>query len=322
MRIVTPAGPPPTAATATPQFDIAAGTYLNPQTVNVTDATPGAAVNITFDGVIPVTGPTGYRGPIQVTGSVTINAIAAAPGFLPSPPASAAYTIATPPASLIATIAGSGVSGFSGAGGPATSAELGDPKGIALDSGGDVFIADSYNNVVWEAVAATGNIAIVAGTGTADYSGDNGPATAAQLNGPFGVATDAGGNLYIADTNNNVVRMVAANTGLITTVAGNGQQGTIPPYGDGGPAASANLSWPEDVAFDSSGNLYIADTSHGRVREVIASSGLISTVAGGGTSGQLGDGGQATSATLYRPVSIALDSASNLYIADQAAGRV
>jgi uncharacterized protein (TIGR03437 family) len=209
----------------------------------------------------------------------------------------------------INTIVGNGTLGFSGDNAAATSAELNRPTGVAVDASGNLYIADSLNNRIRLAKAG-GNISTFAGNGGYSYSGDGGPATSAQLNAPHGVAADTAGNFYIADSGNNVVRKVSAN-GTITTLAGNGTAGF---GGDGGAAASAQLSAPQGVAVDSAGNVYIADTGNSRVREV--SGGTITTVAGNGTAGFGGDGGAATGAKLYSPVGLALDAKGNLYIAD------
>jgi uncharacterized protein (TIGR03437 family) len=158
-------------------------------------------------------------------------------------------------------------------------------------------------------------ITTVAGNGTRGFSGDNGPATSAQLYGPCGVAVDAAGNLYIADTYNQRIRKVS--NGVITTVAGNGTYGFS---GDNGPATSAQLKNPWGIALDSAGNLYIADTSSQRIRKV--SNGVIATVAGNGTPGFSGDNGPATSAQLYGPTGVAVDSAGNVYIADYFNNRI
>ena len=163
----------------------------------------------------------------------------------------------------------------------------------------------------------TYTINTAAGTGARGYSGDGGPATSAQLNQPDGVAVDAAGNLYIADTNNNRIRKVAPG-GTISTVAGTGTSGYS---GDGGPATSAQLHYPSGVAVDSSGNLYIADSYNYRIRKV-APGGTISTLAGTGTQGYSGDGGPATSAKLDYPYGVAVDSSGNLYIADMRNYRV
>ena len=208
---------------------------------------------------------------------------------------------------LITTVAGTGVRGFSGDNGPATSVELGLPSGVAVDSAGNLFITDSYNNLVRK--VSNGVITTVAGNGTGGYSGDNGPATSAELEYPFGVGVDSAGNIYIADFFNNIIREVS--NGVITTLAGNGTQGFS---GDNGPATSAQLNRPYEVAADSAGNIYIVDTGNSRVRKV--SNGAITTVAGNGFVGYGGDNGPATSAELFYPQGIAVDSAGNIYIAD------
>ncbi len=211
---------------------------------------------------------------------------------------------------VITTVAGNGSWGYRGDGGPATSAELDAPGGIALDADGDLFIADTNNNCVREVTASTQVIATFAG----DRPGDNDPATAVALNGPDGVAADASGDLFIADTGNNCIREVNAATGLVTTVAGSGFPGHS---GDGGPATAAELHYPGGIAVDASGDLFIADTYNNCVREVNASTGDITTVAGNGVAGYSGDGGQATNAELDRPCSLAVDADGNLFIADE-----
>jgi NHL repeat len=172
----------------------------------------------------------------------------------------------------IITVAGNGTVAYSGDNGPATSAGLAQPFGAIVDSTGTLYIADTYNQVIRK-VDTSGIVTTVAGTftpggpngtGVGGYSGDNGPATSAQLNGPSGMAMDSAGNLYIADQNNHAIRKVDAN-GFITTVAGNGTQGYS---GDGYPATSAQLNHPARVAVDRVGNLYIADTLNNRIRKV------------------------------------------------------
>jgi uncharacterized protein (TIGR03437 family) len=219
-------------------------------------------------------------------------------------------------AGIITTVAGNGAEGYSGDGGPATSAQLFYPSGVALDASGNLYIADQNNNRIRK-VSATGIITTVAGNGAEGYSGDGGSATSAQLNVPFGVAVDASGNIYIADSNNNRIRKVSA-TGIITTVAGNGAQGYS---GDGGSATSAQLNFPYGVAVDASGNLYIADKFNERVRRVSAT-GIITTVAGNGAQGYSGDGGLATSSQLNTPIGVAVDASGNLYIADEINERI
>jgi sugar lactone lactonase YvrE len=229
---------------------------------------------------------------------------------------------------VITTVAGNGTLGYSGDGGQATAAELCLPNGVALDSVGNLYIADWYNNRIRKVTVSTGIITTVAGIGPTNigggYSGDGGLATSAELDLPTNLTFDSAGNLYIADSNNHRIRKVNASTGVIATVAGNGTPGYS---GDGGPATSAELNYPSDMTFDSAGNLYIADAQNERIREVNASTGVITTVAGNGTSnpgpnglpvgGYAGDGGSATSAELSIPYGVALDGAGNLYIADE-----
>jgi sugar lactone lactonase YvrE len=214
------------------------------------------------------------------------------------------------PDGTISTVAGNGAMGYSGDGGPATSAKLAAPYGVVADAAGDLYIADHLNNVIRK-VSPDGTITTAAGTGPHGYSGDGGPATNALLNQPGGVAVDAAGNFYVADLGHNAIRKVWAN-GVITTVAGTGEPGDS---GDGGPATSALLNQPQGVARDAAGNLFIADNGNYRVRKVNPN-GVISTVAGNGTQGYSGDSGPATSAQLVGPRSVALDAAGNLYIVD------
>jgi uncharacterized protein (TIGR03437 family) len=211
---------------------------------------------------------------------------------------------------VITTAAGNGTRGFSGHGGPATSAQLAYPQGVAVDSGGILYIADTSNSSIRK--VANGVITTVAGNGTFGFSGDNGPATSAQLNGPSGVAVDSAGNLYMGDLGNTRIRKVS--NGVITTVAGGGSS-----LGDNGPATSAQFT-PSGLAVDSAGNLYIADWQNNRIRKV--SNGVIATVAGNGTQGFSGDNGPATSAQLNYPAGVAVDSAGNLYIADEVNNRI
>ncbi len=215
---------------------------------------------------------------------------------------------------VITTMAGNGAISYAGDGYAATSAQLNFPSGVAVDAAGNLYIADVENNRIRKVTAATGVITTVVGKGTAGYSGDGDSATSALLNRPIEVAVDAVGNLYIADEGNNRIRKVNATTGVITTVAGNGIGGYS---GDGGPATSAQLSYPYGVAIDAAGNLYIADSFNNRIRKVTAATGVITTVAGNGTESYSGDGGAATSAQLDNPTGVAVDAAGNLYVADQ-----
>jgi len=220
---------------------------------------------------------------------------------------------------IITTVAGNGVPGSSGDGGEATAAELNIPSGVAVDAQGDLFIADTGSARVREVNASTGIITTVAGNGTFGSSGDGGLATAAELNLPFGVAVDAQGDLFIADTGSARIREVNASTGIITTVAGNGTRGFS---GDGGKATTAQLDAPSGVAVDAQGDLFIADQNNARVREVDASTGIITTVAGNGTLGFSGDDGPAIDAQLVNPTAVAVDAQGNLFIADQNNDRV
>jgi hypothetical protein len=216
---------------------------------------------------------------------------------------------------IITTVAGSGNGGFAGDGEAATSAMLFSPSGVALDSSGNLYIADQGNNRIRKVAVGTGIITTVAGNGTAGFAGDDNAATLATLNYPSGVVVDSTGNLFIVDSPR--IRKVAAGTGIITTVAGNG---TTDFSGDGGMATSAGL-YPAGVAVDNNSNLYIADYWNNRIRKVMAETGIITTVAGGGTGG-LGDGGAATAASLWYPNGVALDNVGNLYIADSQNQRI
>jgi sugar lactone lactonase YvrE len=216
----------------------------------------------------------------------------------------------------ITTVAGTNGSGYTGDGGAATKATLYYPYGVAVDSFGNLYIADTDNSRIRK-VATNGIITTVAGTNGYGYSGDGGPATNARLYYPYGVAVDLSGNLYIADTDNSRIRKVATN-GIITTVAGTNGSGYS---GDGGAAINSMLNDPRGVAVDSSGNLYIADIYNSRIRKV-ATNGIITTVAGTNGSGYSGDGGPAANARLYYPYGVAMDSSGNLYIADSENSRI
>ncbi|OGG44698.1 MAG: hypothetical protein A3F84_28760 [Candidatus Handelsmanbacteria bacterium RIFCSPLOWO2_12_FULL_64_10] len=211
---------------------------------------------------------------------------------------------------MITTVAGNGTAGYSGDGGAATSASLNYPYGVAVDGSGVLYIADRSNHRIRK-VSTSGVITTVAGNGMPGYSGDGGAATFASLNLPSSVSVDGSGALYIMDRSNHRIRKVSA-SGVITTVAGNGTAGYS---GDGGAAASASLNFPSGVFVDESGVLYVADQHNQRIRKVSAS-GEITTVAGNGTAGYSGDGGAATSASLFYPTGVAVDGSGNLYIAD------
>ena len=239
-------------------------------------------------------------------------------------------------AGVVTVVAGNSAFGYSGDGGPATSATLNRPEAVAVDASGNIFIADTDNSVIREVVASTGNIQTVAGSATfgAGYSGDGGQATSAQLDDPYGVFVDASGNIFIADTDNFVIREVAASSGKIQTIAGNNIAG--PGYsGAGAAATSAQLDFPEAVFVDASGNIFIADTDNNVIRAVnpgttsttvagvVIPPGDIETVVGayyqseGGTAcAYTGDGGPALSAQLCVPAGVFVDASENILIAD------
>jgi len=214
---------------------------------------------------------------------------------------------------IIDSVAGNGASGFSGDGGPATAASLGGFRGVAVDGGGNLLVADTQNLRIRRVDAATGVINTVAGNGTEGFSGDGGPATYASLDVPDGLAMDADGNIFIADSSNDRIRRIDAATGIISTVAGNGIEGYS---GDGGPATAASLDGPERVALDGDGNLLISDDGNRRLRKVDLGTGIITTVAGNGIRGYSGDGGPATAASLNYPYALALDSSGNIIVTD------
>lgn len=216
----------------------------------------------------------------------------------------------------ISTIAGTGTAGVSVS--LATSAQLNQPGGISVDNDGNIYIADSHNHRIRKILASTGEIVTVAGDGTANFGGDGGLAIAAQLNTPGGVAVDANGNLYIADKENHRIRKVDAITQVISTVAGTGTAG----FSGDGLATSADLNSPIGVALDGNNDVYIADRNNHRIRKLEIATGMLSTVAGTGTSGGSGDGGLATAARINLATGIAVNSAGDIFIADRNSHRV
>jgi hypothetical protein len=252
----------------------------------------------------------------------------------------------------IYTIAGNGTRGFSGDGGPATSAELTDPDEATVDATGNVLIADTQNNRVRVVAASTGtfygramtagDIYTIAGNGHRGFSGDGGPATGAELYNPAAATVDAAGNVLIADYANSRIRVIAASNGTfygqvmtaghIYTIAGNG---TVGFSGDGGPATGAEFNGPQSAAVDAAGNVLVADSHNFRIRVVAASNGTfygqvmtaghIYTIAGkggGAMGGFSGDGGPATGAELSYPSGVAVNAAGNVLIADQGNDRI
>ncbi len=211
----------------------------------------------------------------------------------------------------ISTVAGNGTAGFSGDGGPATSASLNGPRGVVVDAAGNIYISDMNNNRIRKVNASDGIISTVAGNGVYSSSGDGGLAANASLAGPLGIDLDGFGNIYITDDQR--IRKINVGNGIIRTVAGTGVYGYS---GDGGQAINAYLGSPTFISFDLANNLYFTDFANHRIRKVRASDGIISTVAGTGTQGYTGDGVPAVNANLNYPIGIALDVVGNFYIGD------
>ncbi|HEV2709300.1 MAG TPA: Ig-like domain repeat protein [Edaphobacter sp.] len=216
---------------------------------------------------------------------------------------------------IVTTVAGTGTQGYACDNGPATAARLDSPQGLALD-GNNLYIADTHNQRIRRLDLTTGVIITIAGS-TVGFSGDNGPATAAQFNLPTALAVDANHNLYIADSRNHRIRRITP-AGVITTVGGNGIQGF---GGDNGLATAASIDSPAGLAVDAAGDLYLSDTHNHRIRKIAAATGVITTIAGG-EPGLSGDGGPAVAATLALPHGLSIDSAGDIYIADTANHRI
>lgn len=214
---------------------------------------------------------------------------------------------------MITTVAGNGQADFAGDGGPATAAALNHPFGVAVDPQGNILITDTLNHRIRRVDRKTGKISTVAGTGKAGFGGDQGPATAAQLNLPRSLIVDPQGNIFVSDLGNNRVRRIDAQTGDISTIAGTGTRGFT---GDDGPAIEAQLFEPSGLAWAGDGQLLIADAANHRIRRVDFKTGIIVTVAGNGAGGFTGDQGLAPHASLLQPRGIAVDGAGNVVIAD------
>jgi len=221
---------------------------------------------------------------------------------------------------MINTVAGDGNWIYQGDGMAATTASLFLPMGVVADSAGNLFISDSNNNRIRRVDAKSGLISTVAGNGVPGFSGDSGPATQATINLPAGITIDGAGNVFFADSGNDVIRRIDALSGLITTVAGLGGRAGF--AGDGHAAVAATLASPESVIFDASGNMFIADTGNNAIREVDATNATIRTVAGTGTAGYNGDGILATTAQLNQPWGLAMSPAGLLFFADMDNNRV
>lgn len=220
---------------------------------------------------------------------------------------------------IITTVAGTGGQpGYSGDGGLATSAKLGQPYGLAFDALGNMYIADTNNNAIRKVNAATGVITTISGQAVPGFAGDNGPASAGQFNEPWGLAMGGDGSLYIADLNNNRIRKIDA-SGTLTTAVGNG---SLAFNGDGGAPQSASLNNPAAVAVDVSGNIYVADSGNNRIRKVTVSTNTINTIAGSGSTAFAGDNNNSDQMTLYGPYSLFIDELGDLYVGDMFHNRV
>ena len=283
-----------TAATGFISTVAGGGTISNASTVVATSAALGGARSVAFDGAGNLYFSEGAANRVRMLNTTT---------------------------GVLITVAGTGVPGannaFNGDNIPATSATLTDPYGLAVDSSGNIYFESHLR--IRKVAAATGIITTVAGNGSSGYNGDLIAATSASLYGPYNIALDTFGSLYIADALNHRIRKVATVTGLISTFAGTGST-TF--GGDGGLATGAKMYFPNDVTLDTSGNLYIAEERNNRVRKVSAASGIIATVAGTDSAGYNGDNIVGTSASLFTPRGLAVDSSGNLYIADVSNDRV
>ncbi len=211
----------------------------------------------------------------------------------------------------IATIAGKVLQGSSGDNGPAVNALIYNPNGLATDVQGNVYIVDSQNHTIRK-ISITGTITTIAGIpGEAGYSGDGGPATAAKLSFPAGIAIDNSGNIYVSD-NSSVIRRIGMD-GHISTIAGNGKEGF---GGDGGKATEAQLLAPKGIAIAIDGSILVADAGNNRIRRITQETGIIQTIAGTGEAGYAGDGGPAVNAKMSNPQGIAVDKKGNIYVAE------
>jgi len=309
---ITPLATTPTAVSAAPSFSLAAGTYTTAQSLKLSAGT-NAEIFFSVDGSTPITYQYGYYKPLPITGSVTVKAIALEPGKLPSAVVSMSYSITAKPAATISTVAGSGVTGMGTDGLTALKEKFGPITSVAVNSLGDVYMADPNYGVIWKLTAATRIVSVAAGIPgyRGGYLQNNTPATQEVLYTPTYIAVDHADNLYISDSGYRMVLRVDAKTGILTGYAGMNPNGNT--NGDGGPAIYGTLQAPWGIAFDSKNNLYIADSGLNNVRKVTATTGIITTVAGS-SSGVLSDGGLATAAQLQAPRAVAVDASGNIFI--------
>jgi sugar lactone lactonase YvrE len=215
------------------------------------------------------------------------------------------------PARKISTLAGTGIAGREGDGGPATAAKLANPFGLARGPDGALYVCEVDNHVI-RRIAKDGTISTVAGNGTRGYSGDGGPALAAQLNEPYEIHFDREGNMFMVEMQNHLVRRVDGKTRMISTLAGTGEPGFS---GDGGPATKARLNQPHSLQLDASANVFICDIANHRIRRVDARTGIISTFAGTGEKAPTRDGAPIAGTPLNGPRAIDFDREGNLWLA-------
>ena len=219
---------------------------------------------------------------------------------------------------IITTVAGTGAGAYTGDGGAAIAATMNIPQGVCIDASGNIYVVDQSNACIRKVTAATGIITTIGGNATPGYTGDGGPATAAELGTPISICVNAGGDVFFSDQNGNYIRKIAATTGLITTIAGNGNMAS----GDGGPATAAGIGWVMGMCCDGGGNIFCCDISCS-CRRIDASTGIITTVAGSDlTDGYNGDGGNALNIWFNYPHGVFIDETGTLYIADQSNNRI